>query len=160
VTTEVTTQADAETAGVPFPPPLIYLAVIGVGLVTERFFPGPALPEGARWLGVVVILGALALAALAAREMRRAGTAIRPDVASTSLVTAGPFGRSRNPIYLALALAQIGLGLGFSSLWTAALTPVAMALVIRIVIRREESYLASRFGRSYSDYRARVRRWL
>lgn len=152
--------AHAETSGVPFPPPLIHLAAIGVGLVAERLAPGPALPDSARWLGAVVFLGALALFALAARELRRARTPIRVERPSTSLVSGGPYRRSRNPIYLALAGAQLGLGLALGSLWTVGLTPLAMALMTGVVIQREERYLGSRFGRSYADYRARVRRWL
>jgi protein-S-isoprenylcysteine O-methyltransferase Ste14 len=32
--------------------------------------------------------------------------------------------------------------------------------VARLVIRPEERYLTERFGQTYADYRAQVRRWL
>jgi protein-S-isoprenylcysteine O-methyltransferase Ste14 len=32
--------------------------------------------------------------------------------------------------------------------------------VRQLVIRHEEDYLTRRFGRTYTDYQSRVRRWL
>jgi protein-S-isoprenylcysteine O-methyltransferase Ste14 len=34
------------------------------------------------------------------------------------------------------------------------------AIIDLFVIRREEAYLAERFGDAYASYRSRVRRWL
>lgn len=101
----------------------------------------------------VVLLGALALFALAARELRRARTPIRAERPSTSLVSGGPYRRSRNPIYLALAGAQIGLGLALGSPWIVGLTPLAMAFMTRVVIRREERYLGSRVAVVKLDFK-------
>ena len=46
--------------------------------------------------------------------------------------------------------------------WLAVLLalPIVVALLVRLVIEREEAYLQDAFGADYSDYRARVRRWL
>jgi protein-S-isoprenylcysteine O-methyltransferase Ste14 len=38
--------------------------------------------------------------------------------------------------------------------------PGVIAAVDRGVIRREEAYLAGRFGEEYEEYRRRVRRWV
>jgi protein-S-isoprenylcysteine O-methyltransferase Ste14 len=46
------------------------------------------------------------------------------------------------------------------SLWPVLLLPVVLALLVRLVVRREEAYLLHAFGSVYSDYRTRVRRWL
>lgn len=37
---------------------------------------------------------------------------------------------------------------------------LVVAVVDRLVIRREEEYLARRFGASYEEYARRTRRWL
>jgi protein-S-isoprenylcysteine O-methyltransferase Ste14 len=47
-----------------------------------------------------------------------------------------------------------------NSAWPLALFPVAIMLVDRWVIAREEAYLERVFGETYRAYQARVRRWL
>ena len=79
---------------------------------------------------------------------------------TTALVTAGPFGSSRNPIYVALTLLYLGVAFLVNALWILLLV-VPVLLVIRYgVIAREEAYLTRKFGDVYHQYTAQVRRWL
>jgi protein-S-isoprenylcysteine O-methyltransferase Ste14 len=53
-----------------------------------------------------------------------------------------------------------GLGMAARSPWMLALI-LPLAVTVRYgVVAREEAYLERRFGDTYRDYKARVRRWL
>ena len=71
----------------------------------------------------------------------------------------GPYRFSRNPIYLAFSLLQLGIALWVNSLWLAVTLLGAVAVMSFVVIPREERYLEARFPAEYSSYRATVRRW-
>ncbi len=47
-----------------------------------------------------------------------------------------------------------------NALWAVLLLPVALAVIRRGVIEREERYLERKFGDEYLGYKARVRRWI
>jgi protein-S-isoprenylcysteine O-methyltransferase Ste14 len=140
-------------------PPLVYLGAIALGFGLHAAwpltfgFPG-VLPGGA------AVLAAVVLFVSAVRAMRAAGTPVPGDRPTTAIVGAGPYRYSRNPIYLAFALLQLGLALCADSLWLLVTLVPALALMSLIVIPREERYLESRFGSKYLAYRAAVRRWL
>ena len=87
-------------------------------------------------------------------------TTILPDRAATEFVVVGPYRFTRNPMYVGMSVAYVGLSLAFSPVWPLVLLPLAMLLVVRLVIRREEAYLLRRFGASYEEYCSRVRRWM
>jgi protein-S-isoprenylcysteine O-methyltransferase Ste14 len=76
------------------------------------------------------------------------------------LVTSGPYRFSRNPMYVGLSALYLGLALLFNVAWPLALFPVVVMALFRLVIRREERYLAEAFGETYALYAQRVRRWL
>jgi len=85
---------------------------------------------------------------------------VRPDRPTTAVVTAGPFGFTRNPLYLSLCLLNLALGLILADIWLIVTTAI-MAVVLQWgVISREERYLEAKFGEVYVAYRKRVRRWL
>jgi protein-S-isoprenylcysteine O-methyltransferase Ste14 len=103
---------------------------------------------------------ALALAIWAISTMRGAGTRIETNQPTTTIVSGGPYRFTRNPIYVGMFLGQIGLAIGFDSLWLLA-TLVPFYFVLRYgVVAREEAYLERKFGEAYLGYRSRVRRWL
>jgi protein-S-isoprenylcysteine O-methyltransferase Ste14 len=150
---------EGETAGLPFPPPLIPLGGLLAALVLHLLAPLAA-PFRAPVFGAAAIIAALVLAGWGLLSLRRAGTDVRPHVPTTRIVTHGPYGFSRNPLYLAMALFVAGAALLSGSLWAWVAAFAVPPLLDRIVIRREEVYLAGRFGAPYAAYRARVRRWL
>lgn len=75
-----------------------------------------------------------------------------------SLVTGGIFARSRNPVYLGLALLAAGTFLVLDRL-VLLLLAIAFPLYLRHMVRREERFLAQHYGDSYREYAKRVGRW-
>lgn len=90
----------------------------------------------------------------------RHDTGLLPGQATTTLVEEGPYRVSRNPLYVGLIAAYLGLALLAPSVWALALVPVAVLLLLWGSIWPEEAYLRRRFGAAYADYTRRVRRWL
>lgn len=76
-----------------------------------------------------------------------------------NLLTEGPFGRSRNPLFMAVMTGQLGFFLALPSVFSLVCL-VAGVVVITRQARAEEVALAERFGDTYLAYRARVSRWL
>jgi protein-S-isoprenylcysteine O-methyltransferase Ste14 len=153
--------SNADTPKVRIFPPLVYLVGLVIGHLANRWLPIDAVPDQGAWIagGVLVVLG-LGLSASAMTNFRRAGTTIRPDRASSTLVIAGPYKFTRNPMYVGMATAYLGLAIADRSLASLILLPVVLLVIRRAVIVHEESFLERRFGSAYTDYKAKVRRWL
>ncbi len=118
-----------------------------------------AMPSELRWLGAGVVLGVLPFLASAQRAL---GRNVSPTVTTHEdhqLVTSGPYGWVRNPLYVAGALVFTGLGLVSSSWFLVAAAVVALFLVW-LRLPREEAQLEARFGQEYRDYVHRTGRFL
>ena len=142
-------------------PPLVYLGSIGVGLLVHLFWPAQLLPASIHVpIGVMVVLVAVALFAFAVCTFRKADTPIPGNRPTTTIVSAGPYRFSRNPIYLAFTLLQLGLAAWVNSLGVLLMLLPALVLMALVVIPREERYLEARFPSEYLPYKHAVRRWL
>jgi protein-S-isoprenylcysteine O-methyltransferase Ste14 len=155
------TPRSGDNPGVIAPPPLIYLGGIVVGTLLERLWRW-RLPTEA-WgtvVGALLLIAAVGLFQFAVASFKHAQTSPKPHKPTTAIVTSGPFRYTRNPIYVAFTLAQVGIALSSRSGWILALVVPVLALVRYGVVAREERYLERKFGDEYVSYRARVRRWL
>ena len=158
-------RSDEDVAGVIAPPPLIFVGFLVLGLGLSHLWPlaivGSGIPTVLR-TGVGAALAALGLviAILGFRQFRKAGTDVRPDRATTALITGGIYRYSRNPLYLSLALFYAGIAFAANSLWALALLVPTLAVIRYGVIAREEAYLERKFGDDYRRFKATVRRWL
>ena len=77
-----------------------------------------------------------------------------------SLVTAGPYRYSRNPLYLgANVFCFVGAALLLGSPTALIMTAVHLPFV-NLIIRREERQLEQKFGDHFRAYKRQVRRWL
>jgi protein-S-isoprenylcysteine O-methyltransferase Ste14 len=155
---------DTATAGVIARPPLLFLAAVLLGLISDHLLPLPFPVPGIdliHWIiGSSLILIGVALGAAGIRNFSRAGTPVRSIQPTRALVTTGIHGWTRNPIYLGMFLVCGGIGVAARSPWILILM-LPLAITIRCgVVAREEAYLARRFDDAYRDYKARVRRWL
>jgi protein-S-isoprenylcysteine O-methyltransferase Ste14 len=155
-------EADEDSAQFTFPPPLIYLGVLLLGLLADWLLGlSLALPMGVRVAALVVLLLAGAFLLLGARSrFVGAGTDVKPWKTTSAVVSQGIYAFTRNPMYLGMALIYLGLAIAFLSLSALVLLPLVLVAVQTQVIAREERYLEAKFGDEYRAYKARVRRWL
>lgn len=141
-------------------PPLIYATGLLACWGLQQLRPWPFLPSNwTRPLGLVfLVVGLVGFAGLQA--FLRLHTSPNPYRSASHLVTGGPYRFTRNPMYLGFTLWYLAATAWVNSIWMMLLLPVVLVVMQRGVIAREEAYRERRFGPEYTEYRARVRRWI
>jgi protein-S-isoprenylcysteine O-methyltransferase Ste14 len=152
---------DKKTAGVIAPPPIIVLALLLAGVELDVLVPLPFLDGTVQTiLGVGLIVPAFGLIVWCAWLLRKSGTKVETWQPTLKLAESGPYGWTRNPIYLAMVVGFLGAAFAVDTLWLLALWPVLIATLHWGVILREERYLDGLFGEAYGAYCQKVRRWI
>lgn len=148
-------------------PPPIVAASMGAAMwwlaSLSPLLPMLHVPAGIRVAVALAIAAVGGLVAMGAGiRFHRAKTTIDPlkPQAASSLVTAGIYRYTRNPMYLGLLFLLVAWAVLLSSPF-ALLGPVAFVTYIsRFQIVPEERVLAALFGTEYAAYQSEVRRWL
>jgi len=143
------------------PPPLlgIVLGFAGWGISYPLIAPAPWLMV---WpLGLALVVAGIGLAVIGVVTFVRAGTEVAPQsMSNRHLVVAGPYQFTRNPMYLGILIALLGVPLT-NGMWLQYLAPLAFFLIINsIYIPFEETKMERGFGDEYRAYKQRVRRWI
>lgn len=145
------------------PPPLVGLVLAGAMWLLAAAIPTLAVPLGWRWALAAPLLAAAVWfdlqGLLAFRRARTTVNPLRPQKAS-QLVTEGIYRRTRNPMYVGMALILTAVAVLLAA--PAALAgPVAfIAYITRFQIVPEERALRRLFGDEFDEYCAHVPRWL
>ena len=113
-----------------------------------------------RLVGIILTIGVILLFVKAVRIFNLRKEKIHPRSISTQIFKDGPFQFSRNPIYLAMFVLLIGVGLTLNSFWFLYSGLVVAIMIHYGVIIPEENYLEKEFGKDYLEYKKTVRRWL
>jgi protein-S-isoprenylcysteine O-methyltransferase Ste14 len=142
-------------------PPLVYLAGVIIGSLLSIWLPTKVVAGPVAWVigGILIFCGAV-LAGSGIFTFKNAGTPVRPDRAATTLVIAGPYKLTRNPMYLGLAFIYLGIAIAEQSLWALILLPIVLTIIQNRAVKLEEAFLERQFGTDYLRYKAKVRRWL
>lgn len=162
VTAEATDPTPPERgADVRVVPPFLFAGAFAIGALADRWHH-VGVPGGrrARPVGVGLLAAGAGLAAWGAATFRRHRTTVIPNRPVSTFVTTGPYRFTRNPMYTGLSLCHTGGALALGTAWPLATLLATVVAVRRLVIDREERYLAGRFGQEYETYRRTVRRWL
>lgn len=142
-------------------PPVAVGAPLALGLLVSWLLGDPLSPSpvtsGLGWLLVAAFVAWNGWALLTVARHR---TALLPGGATTTVIDSGPFARSRNPLYVGLLAGSAGVSFLAGSLWALVMLPLEWALLRWGAVLPEERYLSAKFGSTYSDYAARVGRWL
>jgi protein-S-isoprenylcysteine O-methyltransferase Ste14 len=136
--------------------PLLVLATIvfafGFVFIGSKWPDNQFVHEMIEWLGTALIVTCI---------LGRTWTSLyisgRKDV---TLVMNGPYSVSRNPLYFFSVLGAIGIGAQVGSLMSAVVVGLLVWALFELVVIEEEKTLGAIYGRAYSDYRARVPRFL
>lgn len=141
-------------------PPLLFLIILILMVLVHWFwsvvvFRNPVLTM----IGIISVIAGLGVSFKANRHFAQVGTNINtfgnPDV----LVTTGVFRFTRNPMYLGMSLALIGVACALGSLVPMWLALLFMAVCNYWYIPVEEARMLSVFGQQYIDYKNKTRRW-
>ncbi len=145
-------------------PPPVVCTLIGCGMWGLARIAAHVPMAGGIRIGMAaafVVAGFIAVFAggFVLRRAKTTANPFQPDTAS-SLVVAGVYRHTRNPMYLGFALALIGWTI-FLAAPLALLGPALfVAFITRFQIVPEERALARKFGAEFAAYRQKVRRWL
>lgn len=141
------------------PPPLVAIMMAVAMWLAARPLP----PFGARlWLALLVFLLGAAICLAGALSFRRARTTVnplKPETAST-LVIAGVYRHTRNPMYLGFALALLAWSIALASPLSLLGVLAFVLYMNRFQIAPEEQALRHLFGAQFDSYCAQVRRWV
>ena len=142
-------------------PPVVASMFIVIAYFLGRFAPLPFVaPVILRYFGLAMTLVGFLLGIGSLIEFRKARTTLDPHGSARNLVTTGIYRFTRNPIYLGFLLMVIGLPLNSGLYWGIVMAPFYVLLMNRLIIEHEEKYLEKKFGKNYTVYKSRVRRWL
>jgi len=132
---------------------ILMFSSIALILFTRPFWPyGSALHETFDALGYALIVFC--------GMGRLYSTAFLGGFKNETLVTYGPFSVVRNPLYVFSWLGFTGFAIFSNNLWVMLLVPVGFFFLYRSLVKREEVFLQEKFGQAYSDYCARVPRFI
>jgi len=131
----------------------VAFAVLG----PERVSGCTSAPAYVAYIGVGIIVCAILLVMTSQATMGR-NWRMCVDDRPTSLVTDGPFGFVRNPIYAGTILLNVGMAVLTQTPW-AVMIAYAGAWFVAVQARLEETHLESLHGDAYRAYAARVGRF-
>ena len=143
-------------------PPLVMLFFAGAMYVLAQFLPvGQFDFFGRKELAIGLLGLAVLVMALALFQFKKVKTTTNPiDLTKTSsLVTQGILKYSRNPMYLAMLLFLIVLGLRLGNAFNTLLAAGFVYYMNHFQIKHEEEALTKKFGKEYLLYLKAVRRW-
>jgi len=145
------------------PPAIVLLVHFGVVWLLNKYlkFANFTIP-GQGTVAILLGISGCALVIYSMYTLHRANTTIDPifPEKASSLITAGPFSISRNPIYLALLLILMAWIIWLGNA-VAVLLPVTFVWHLTYFqIKAEEAALEEKFGTVYQKYKLKVRRWI
>lgn len=110
------------------------------------------------WIGVLLCIAGLLLLLVSLVSFGKSFRVGIDTEHSDKLVTTGVFAFSRNPTYVAFGSVLLGQFLVFSN-WILLVYMVAAICLFHRQVLREEDYLKKHYGKEYSEYCNRVRRY-
>ena len=157
------------SATIPTFPPLIMLFYFNIGffigisnLYVVQLYKLPVFLDFLRSpeLGGPVLLVSFTLIFLSVGLFRQNTEDPNPITQTNKLITTGIYKYIRNPMYLALVIFQIGLGISLSFLHISLMSIFTIITLHYFVIKREETYLKKLFGVDYESYITKSKRWI
>lgn len=140
------------------PPPVVF-----IGCATAMGYV-PALITFPQWIWLIasLVFASMLIAGMSLWQFLQARTTVSPLALeqTSTLVVAGVYKISRNPMYLSLALLLLAWALWLGSLSAVIFFILFIVVMTKWQIKQEEQVLEQLFGQTYLDYKQKVRRWL
>lgn len=142
-------------------PPVWLVGFIVLVWLQARIWPGGTFAQPILIIaGTVVFWAGIALMIWAIFTFRTHNTSVIPHQMPRTIITTGPFARSRNPIYLGDLMVLSGVILSKGAWPCLILLPLFVMILTRRFIAPEEARLKESFGADFAAYVEKTPRWL
>ncbi len=131
---------------------LLWLPSVPLPLLGKRFLPSGA---WCFWSGAAVTAGGLLFAVWARRHLGKNWSQAVTLKEDHELITSGPYGLVRHPIYTGFLLGFAGCAVARGE-WRGLLAVVLAFVALWRKLRLEETWMRAQFGESYDIYSWRV----
>ncbi len=141
-------------------PPHVAIISLIIIIFLHYLMPTPLIQGPYNYFGILFFAAGLLFLFLSFGIFKRKETPILPGQKPTALVIEGPYKFTRNPMYLGVTTALLGVAIFLGDI-LAFLAPIIFFIFVSIrFIPREEKLMESLFGKKYLDYKKKVRRWI
>ena len=141
-------------------PPHVAIASLAIIIFLHYLIPTPLISKPFIYIGILFFAVGLLILFWSFGLFKKKETPILPGQKPIALVIEGPYKFTRNPMYLGVTTALLGISIYLGDI-LAFLAPLFFfAFVSLRFIPREENLMEKTFGKKYLDYKKKVRRWL
>jgi len=149
-------------------PPIILLFFINLGFITSTsnlyYFQLYQIPEYFDFLrsfelGLTLILISLMLLIVSLNTFKKFNEDPIPTSSTMLIISQNIYKYTRNPMYLAMLILQVGVGMILSMIHIIFFTVLTYIVFKYYVITPEEIYLEKKFKMKYINYKRLVNRW-
>jgi protein-S-isoprenylcysteine O-methyltransferase Ste14 len=143
----------------PLPPTFFWSGILFIILI-HFIFPFKIIHFPYTLFGILFIILGIILNGMTDKLFKRFNTSVKPFDKPSHFIVKGPFKITRNPMYLGMFLILLGVCVLFGEPFGAIFALGFLIIMDRLFIPLEERNLEKRFGKEYSEYRDKVRRWI
>ena len=111
-------------------------------------------------IGLLLIISSLIIFIISINTFNEVDENPIPTSSTTQIISQSIYRYTRNPMYLAMLILQVGIGMSLSMIHIIFFTIFTYMVLKYYVILPEEKYLEKKFRAKYLIYKKMVRRWL
>ena len=143
------------------PPPIVTL-FFGLCIYLSRSYFPEFSNSVLNLLSIISFVVGIFFFAAAVSSFKKQKTTVNPISIekASSLVVSGIFKYSRNPMYLGMSFALLGLAFQFNLVGGLLLTSIFILFITTFQIKPEEVAMEKLFDQEWKNYTKNVRRWL
>ena len=130
----------------------VVLVALSYALLWQSSFWVRPLPTWRFVLSVSFLLSAIILSWAGTRSLGRQWRVDAGLSQNHQLITSGPYGLVRHPIYTSMLCLLLGIGFMITPLWLLLLAAMVFLVGTEIRVRVEDQLLASRFAERFREY--------
>lgn len=138
---------------------ILYINLI-LSITLEYFYPTKLWINYNIFFGIIILLVGWTVVYKSKIEFKKYKQKSGPGNDIKEIINTGIYRRSRNPIYLAVLILNIGLSLIINSIWILIDTVIIAWMLNHFLIKKEERFLENEFGGKYVEYKNKVRKWI
>ena len=141
-------------------PPHIAFTLLLLSWLSDYFFPQFRFVYGKfKYIGLIIFLAGLSITFYSFYLFKKNKTPIIPGTKPTFVVQSGPYKFTRNPMYIGVTFALLGISIYIGNLLSLISPLIFFILMNLIYIPFEEKLMENIFGKQYLGYKKKVRRW-